>query len=218
MANPVGHIPVAYPTAEQGLHSVQHVVRHATGAEPLPASQLVAHAWVVAGAGLGTVYPPDGPMGSPSASLTAEEQATLEEFVQESRRPELKADPQRWKDLAKIVLTILLRFLCLAVVLGVFAAHATAAAPQAPRPPQAPPTIAEKATPGPVKVKVERQAKSCECSPACTCGCNSGEPCECRTVRGAAALPMAQQPVYQSSPRLLPAASFRGGFSRGGGC
>lgn len=46
--------------------------------------------------------------------------------------------------------------------------------PQAPRPPQAPPTVND-VVPVPAK-------KTCGCSPACTCGCNEGEPCRCVSV------------------------------------
>lgn len=105
---PVGHIPVAYPTLEEGLHSVQHLGRHAIGAESLSRNVIIAHAWIAAGTGLSEVFPPDGPMGS--ADLTEDEKAALADFAA-MKAGNMEFNPERWKKILSIVLPLILKLL-----------------------------------------------------------------------------------------------------------
>lgn len=67
-------------------------------------------------------------------------------------------------------------------------------APQAPRPPQAPPlqVVSARAERVPEVIQVRREpvpapprvTPSCCCSSACTCGCQEGLPCACATCPG----------------------------------
>jgi hypothetical protein len=135
---PKEHVPVTYPTPEQGLHSGQHLISHATGNDPLPTSTLVAHCWVLTGAGLGMAYPADVEMfATADQQLTAAECDALKRFVEHSKSGAVGVGAPDWRALIKMVLEILQRLLAILLVLVVFSAAAVAA-PQAPTPPQAP--------------------------------------------------------------------------------
>lgn len=100
---------------------------------------------------------------------------------------------------------------------------------QAPRPPQAPPAWAEVresrevwvvSTAAVAPTTKAKRGKSCPCSPACTCGCNEGQPCTCgnpTTGRGlmrSEFIP-AMMPTY-SYPATPAFSGWSGGFGGGG--
>lgn len=128
------HVPVPYPTVDQGMHSVRHLINAAVGSEPADRNTLIAHGWVGSGSGFGQLFPTDG--GMQAVDLTDVEKQALGKFV------EMEADPAAvgaaaWRETVKVILVLLLRLLgCLLLVVA-FQAD-TAVAEQAPRPPQAP--------------------------------------------------------------------------------
>lgn len=115
---------------EQGLHSAQHLGKAALGLETIARNELVAHAWVAAGAGLNQVFPHDGPVAA--AQLNEEQRSRIVAANQQ-----LEAGAIDWTAFVKTVLTILLQLLGCFLLILVIGSQAFAAA-QAPCPPQAP--------------------------------------------------------------------------------
>lgn len=112
----MSHIPVAYPSVQDGFHCAQHLIRHVTGAEELPQPQLIAHAWNLAGAGLGAAFPldDDSAVGAAKAAkITAADKKVLERFAAKGEEMRAAGGATRaidWKqffDIAKVALSIL---------------------------------------------------------------------------------------------------------------
>lgn len=108
--NPVGHIPVAYPTVEDGMHSAGEILGSFTGGASLSRNVLIAHTWVSFSAALGKAFPPDGAMHAAPVSLTPEECKALEEFKAMHANP-TTIDWNKWKGIAVIVLGIIQKLL-----------------------------------------------------------------------------------------------------------
>ena len=115
---PMTHLPVAYPTSEDGMHSAGHLIESVTGTQPLSQNMVVGHTWVVASAVLGRVFPPDGPMMGASGKevkLTEDECKALEEFKVMNSQVQAgnvaAIDWDRWRAIGRVVLEILLRFI-----------------------------------------------------------------------------------------------------------
>lgn len=104
----VGHVPVAYPSLPDGVHSLQHLAKGLLGSEPVPRNDLIAHGWVAAGAGLAQAFPTNPLMGTGALpTLTEAENATLREFTA------MRADETAaidWKKWLPIILNLLLKF------------------------------------------------------------------------------------------------------------
>ena len=166
--NEVGHIPTAYPSVEDAMHSAQHLLKMAVGSEEAAASHVGAHSWIVVGTGLSQVLPLDRLMqAKANLVLTAEEREQLENFVAMKADDKARID---WKSLLKTILPLILKLLiCLAVVVC-FSATAGASAP---RPPQAPPIPAEFLALDKVKpetCKCTCKPDECKCCAGCCCG------------------------------------------------
>lgn len=193
---PMEHVEVPYPSEEQGSHSLSHLAKAALGAEPVNASELANHGWVVVGAGLGVALPISSPDGMKAAAakldLTAEQKAALQDFTAMKAGDDVKADPKRWAAILKVVLPILLQLIsglgCLLVVLGCVG-PARAGHRQAPLPPQdmlaaavadAGDPFAERNAEKPAgKYGVMRKGVVRKAARACDCGCQDGEDCAC---------------------------------------
>lgn len=133
MSDEMKHIPVAYPTVEDGLDSASHLGKAALGIEDVARNVLIAHSWVAGGTGLGQVFPPNAVTGTGKVEFTAEEKAALEAFASMKAEDRAKID---WMAFLKVILPLILKLLGCVLVFAVLVG--TAYAQQAPRPPQAP--------------------------------------------------------------------------------
>jgi hypothetical protein len=137
MSEELGHVPVEYPSVEDGMHAVRHVISHAVGNEELAKEVLIANSWVALGAGLSMAFPigvtpeeaevEDAPHSAEKpVKITAQERKVLEQFqaaVEEKKQGRAAPD---WKKLAKMAMEILMKFLCLMLVLGLVTGTASA--------------------------------------------------------------------------------------------
>ena len=155
--NEVGHFPIDYPSIEDGTHSASHLAKAALGSEDLATNAVVKHVWIASGAGLGTLFPADGPVGAVPEELKA---------ALAGLGPMDKID---WRELLKTLLPLLLKLLvCVALMLGL-GLSAYALPPQAPTPPQGP------------------ELKKCDCAKGGKCLCFKGKGCKGEACRCGAA-------------------------------
>ena len=107
MAEPLKHVPVAYPTLDEGMHSAEHLLNVFLGSSET-LNQIVAHAWVASGAGLGVVFPTfDTKVYALAEVATPEEKEALKLAL----APRGDVGAVDWKSILKIMLPILLRLL-----------------------------------------------------------------------------------------------------------
>jgi hypothetical protein len=169
----VGHVEVPYPTAEQGLHSIEHIGGSVLGREVLPQNELIQHCWVSLGGGLGLVFPPSGPMTGPegvAVQLSAEDKQRLEKFCAMKAPTDPKsAEAINWRAMLKVVLTILQQFI--AIVLIAFLC--LAAAPASAQIEQAPPVQED------IYVSIQGRSSVTGQPHPCTCGCEETGKCLC---------------------------------------
>lgn len=105
-ATPATHITVSYPTLDQGMDSVVHLGKAAAGLETFNRNNLLAHAWIAAGTGLGQAFPPDNLIGDVVATLPVADRQTLA-----AASNDLQAGKIDWAEYLKIALALLLKLL-----------------------------------------------------------------------------------------------------------